>query len=55
MSETNFEVIIKLIALGSAVYLFLKGFIPFIDNLAAQGFAGFLLIVIIIWWLTQKN
>ncbi|MEA3329369.1 MAG: hypothetical protein U9Q06_01360 [Nanoarchaeota archaeon] len=55
MASTNFEEIIKIIALLSAIYLFLQFFIPMIQNLIAQGLVGFTLVIMMVWWLAQKN
>ncbi len=54
-SSTNFEELIKIVGFLSAGYLFLQVFLPLIQNLIAQGLAGFILVVIMIWWLAQKN
>lgn len=52
---TNFEEIIKVIGFLSAAYLFLKIFIPIIQNLLVEGASGLLLVGIMIWWLFQKS
>ena len=55
MTTTNFEEVLKLIGLGSTIYLFLQFFIPVMQNLFAQGLTGLILVMIMFWWLTQKS
>jgi len=55
VKETNFEKLIKIVGLLSAIYLFLQGVLPIIQNLLAEGITGLILIGIFIWWLLQES
>ncbi len=53
--ETNIEIIIKIIGVISATYILLQLLIPIIQSLVAEGIAGIILVLIMIWWLFQKK
>jgi hypothetical protein len=55
LTGSNFEELIKIVGLLSAIYLFLQVVIPIIQNLLAEGIAGLILVGIFIWWLAQKS
>jgi|GEM_PF-1788865 len=53
--KLNFEFIMKIVGTISAFYLFLQIFIPVIRYLLAQGIAGLILVLLMVWWLFQEK
>ena len=52
---TNFEKLLKIIGLITAIIVFIQVFVPIIQNLIAEGILGAILIGIFVWWLIQDD